>query len=253
MEHQKMILKSDRFKTIYLVTPKCGSTSIYKAILNWHGFELDSAPRIYLRHNRNEIAETGLFEEDVQLEDLESYFHSHRNFIWFSTIRHPFSRIQSAYRNKLNRYARRFDYKSYLLAKCRHYLSSPKSWNDMNRISSCIGNRIDFTQFIDGLMTNGLDWDPHYMSLAKLLRLDVVTYDCLLRLESLSTDYQQLLDIMEKRGVRTEEFEGVSNLNASSSGISTNLVLKHSLQSKVAELYEEDFKLLGYENSLVCS
>ncbi len=246
-----MILKSDRFQTIYLVTPKCGTTSIYEAMLNWHGFKPNSPPRVYLRHNRREIAKTGLYEEDVQLENLESYYHSHRNFVWFSTIRHPNARIQSAYRNKLNRYARRFDYKTYFRGKCRHFLSSPKSWGDMNRVSSCIGNYIDLTQFIDGLIANGIDWDPHYMPLAKLLRLDVVRYDCLLRLESLATDYQKLLHIMEKRGVCTEEFERVPVLNTSSSGNSTNLMLKQSLQSKIAQLYEEDFKLLGYENSLV--
>jgi hypothetical protein len=123
----------------------------------------------------------------------------------------------------------------------------------MNRVSSCIGNYINLTQLIDGLIANGIDWDPHFMPLAKLLRLDVVRYDCLLRLESLATDYQKLLDIMEKRGVCTEEFERVPVLNTSSSGNSTNLMLKQSLQSKIAQLYEEDFKLLGYENSLVRS
>ena len=245
-----MILQSDRFRTIYVITPKCGTTSIYKTMLNWHGFKPDGSPRVYLRHNRSEIAKAGLIEKDVQCENLESYFHSHREFIWFSTIRNPFSRIQSAYRNKLNRYGRRFDYKSYFLGKCRHFLSSPKSWRDMNHISSCIGNYIDFPQFIDGLMTNGLEWDPHYIPLAKLLRVDVVTYDCLLRLESLSTDYQQLKEIMEDRGVCTEKLESVFELNTSSSSVSTNLVLKHSLQSEIAELYEEDFRLLGYKNSL---
>ena len=83
MKRLKMILKSERFQTIYLVTPKCGTTSIYEAMLNWHGFKPNSPPRIYLRHNRSEIAKTGLYEEDVQLENLESYYHSHRNFIWF--------------------------------------------------------------------------------------------------------------------------------------------------------------------------
>ena len=121
----------------------------------------------------------------------------------------------------------------------------------MNRVSSCIGNYINLTQFIDGLIVNGLDWDPHYMPLAKLLRLDVVRYDCLLRLESLATDYQMLLEIMEKRGVRTKEFERVPVLNTSRSESSTNLMMKQSLQSKIAQLYEEDFKLLGYDHSLV--
>ena len=91
------------------------------------------------------------------------------------------------------------------------------------------------------------------MPLAKLLRLDVVRYDCLLRLESLATDYQKLLEIMEKRGVRTEEFERVPVLNTSRSESSTNLMMKQSLQSKIAQLYEEDFKLLGYDHSLVCT
>jgi hypothetical protein len=123
----------------------------------------------------------------------------------------------------------------------------------MNRVSSCIGNYINLTQFIDGLMANGIDWDPHYMPLAKLLQLDVVKYDCLLRLESLATDYQKLLGIMEERGICTTEFERVPILNASSSSNSTNPVLKQSLQSKIAQLYEEDFQLLGYEHSLVRS
>jgi hypothetical protein len=91
------------------------------------------------------------------------------------------------------------------------------------------------------------------MPLAKLLRLDVVRYDCLLRLESLATDYQKLLDIMENRGVRTEEFERVPVLNTLRSESSTNLMMKQSLQSKIAQLYEEYFKLLGYDHSLVCT
>lgn len=123
----------------------------------------------------------------------------------------------------------------------------------MNRVSSCIGNYINLTEFIDGLMTNGIDWDPHYMPLVKLLQLNVVKYDCLLRLESLATDYQKLLGIMEKRGICTTKFERVPTLNTSSSGNSTNPVLKQSLQSKIVQLYEEDFRLLGYEHSLVRS
>jgi hypothetical protein len=55
---------------------------------------------------------------------------------------------------------------------------------------------------------------------------------------------------MEDRGVCTEKLESIFELNTSSSSVSTNLVLKHSLQSEIAELYEEDFRLLGYKNSL---
>ena len=91
------------------------------------------------------------------------------------------------------------------------------------------------------------------MPLTKLLRLDVVRYDSLLRLESLTTDYQKLLEIMRERGVCTEEFERVPVLNTSRPASSTNLMMKQSLQSKIAQLYEEDFKLLGYEDSLVRS
>ena len=50
-----MILKSDRFQTIYRVTEKCGTTSFYQAILNWHGFKPGGPPRVYLRHNRREM------------------------------------------------------------------------------------------------------------------------------------------------------------------------------------------------------
>ena len=72
-----MILKSDRFQTIYRVTQKCGTTSFYEAILNWHGFKPGGPPRVYLRHNRREIAKTGLIEENVQSENLESYYDRH--------------------------------------------------------------------------------------------------------------------------------------------------------------------------------
>ena len=73
----------------------------------------------------------------------------------------------------------------------------------MNRLSSNIGKYISFAEFIEGLTVNGIDWDPHYMSLTQLLRSDVVKYDCLLRLRTLA-DYQKLLGIMEERGICTK-------------------------------------------------
>ena len=235
-----MILKSDRFQTIYRVTEKCGTTSFYQAILNWHGFRPGGPPRVYLRHNRREIAKTGLIEENVKSENLESYYDRHRDYIWFSTIRHPVSRIQSTYRNKLNRYARRFKYAAYLRGKFRQFLSQPKSWSDMNRLSSNIGKYISFAEFIEGLTVNGIDWDPHYMSLTQLLRPDVVKYDCLLRLRTLGADYQKLLGIMEERGICTKDFERLPILNASSSGNGTKSELTESLKSKIAQLYSAD-------------
>ena len=61
----------------------------------------------------------------------------------------------------LNRYARRFKYAAYLRGKSRQFLSQPKSWSDMNRLSSNIGKYISFAEFIEGLTVNGIDWDPH--------------------------------------------------------------------------------------------
>ena len=110
----------------------------------------------------------------------------------------------------------------------------------MNRLSSNIGKYISFAEFIEGLTVNGIDWDPHYMSLTQLLRSDVVKYDCLLRLRTLGADYQKLLGIMEERGICTKDFERLPILNPSSSGNGTKSELTESLKSKIAQLYSAD-------------
>jgi len=168
-----------------------------------------------------------------------------RGFTWFSVVREPFSRVESNYHNKLNRFARRF----YPLTYLRSYAGplnddrSDRRWQDVRirRMQRTIG----FEQFVDGLERHGIDWDPHYRPQSRMLRLDRLRFDHLIRMERLADGLRGLFaSLGAPAGVRSE-VEKLSRLNPSRAGDGTTAWTPR-LRAIVEALYRDDFEAFGY-------
>lgn len=168
-----------------------------------------------------------------------------RGFTWFSVVREPFSRVESNYHNKLNRFARRFHPLTYLRSYAGRLNDdrSDRRWQDVriHRMQRTIG----FEQFVDGLERHGIDWDPHYRPQSRMLRLDRLRFDHLIRMEWLADGLRGLFASLGAPADVRSEVEKLSRLNPSRAGDGTTAWTPR-LQAIVEALYRDDFEALGY-------
>ncbi|MEC8799424.1 MAG: sulfotransferase family 2 domain-containing protein [Planctomycetota bacterium] len=242
-----MLILSEKYQVGFVGAPKCATTTMVDLMLSWHGFEGIKNPRGFMKHNSERLQEAGLFIHDTgKPKVLLSAYREHDAFFWFTAVRSPVSRTLSNYRNKLSRYAKRFEYRSYLGGKLLQLARGPRSWADANSASECIAKFISFPQFVDGLTTHGVGFDSHYRTFSKILQMDRIQYDAVLQLESMEEDIVMLQKKMAASGVDTEHFPKLGRLNSTSR---SEEGLSAELREKIALLYDVDSKLIDRINS----
>ena len=242
-----MLILSEKYQVGFVGAPKCATTTMVDLMLSWHGFKGIKNPRGFMKHNSERLQEAGLFIHDTGKPNvLLSAYREHDTFFWFTAVRSPVSRTLSNYRNKLSRYAKRFEYRSYLGGKLLQLARGPRSWADANSASECIAKFISFPQFVDGLTTHGVGFDSHYRTFSKILQMDRIQYDAVLQLESMEEDIVMLQKKMAASGVDTEHFPKLGRLNSTSR---SEEGLSAELREKIALLYDVDSKLIDRINS----
>ena len=242
-----MLILSEKYQVGFVGAPKCATTTMVDLMLAWHGFEGIKNPRGFMKHNSERLQEAGLFIHDTGKPNvLLSAYREHDAFFWFTALRSPVSRTVSNYRNKLNRYAKRFEYRAYLCGKLLQLAKGPRSWADANSASECIAKFISFPQFVDGLTTHGVGFDSHYRTFSKILQMDRIQYDAVLQLESMEEDIVMLQKKMAASGVDTQQFPKLGQLNSTSR---SEEGLSAAVREKIALLYDVDSKLIDRINS----
>jgi hypothetical protein len=233
-------------RLVYAPLPKCASTTMINLLMDLAGMPPRRNPRDCPRRTAATIerATAGTYELRLKHGEVPEVARRFGAYTWFSVVRDPFSRVESNYHNKLNRYARRFHPLTYL----RSYATpvrpgiSVEAWQAA-RIRT-IQSSISFEQFVLGLATRGVDWDLHFEPQSRVLELDRVSFDHLIDISRLADGLSAMLRNTGRQDVVRGAIENLRRFNASNSADAHDRWTPR-MRAVVADLYCSDFEAFG--------
>ena len=179
------ILVDDKQKTLYCAVSKCASTTWKYVLLRSH--------RAYIKpgsmgvHNRDHIKKVGLvFLEDFSKEEAE---HKLKTYFKYMIVRHPLSRLLSAYRDKLI-ISSETNYKRHIGAVVRKYIREKTCPNKAD-------SSVTFREFVKYLLRiSPQAYDRHWLSIYHHCHPCHIHYDYIAKVEYLDTEAEELLKLM---------------------------------------------------------
>lgn len=234
------------WRLVYAPLPKCASTTMINLLLDAGGMPARRGPRDCPRRTAADAGRgtAGVYELRLARSEIASVARRLQSYTWFSVTRDPFSRVESNYHNKLNRFARRAHPLAYLVAYGTPVWpdTSTEAWQAA-RIRT-MQAFISFERFVHGLVRHGIDWDPHFAPQAQVLELDRVRFDRLIDMERLADGLEALFRSIGRLAAVRSSLERLSRYNASRSADARSHWTPR-LRELVAELYRDDFVRLG--------
>jgi len=236
-------------RLFYVLTPKCGSSSMVNVFLTMAGFDpKDGAIRqlAWKAKADGSLAAKGLHISQETTETVLAAAERFPDFRRIANVRNPYDRILSNYYNKLNRYTKAHARSVFYYGKFRQLLEGPKAWPLVNRGNAHMQQRLPFEAMLEGLLTHGVDFDAHYALQTQLLALDRLSYDRLFRLETLDADFRAAMD---KMGLPAEALDRVKALprnNRSDYAGKVDTLMTPRARAMIARLYATDFRRLDY-------
>ena len=230
---------SARHRYLYVETPKAGCTTI-KAMLQAHEGRLSARSGFDDAHRTQDLKIRG------PRDDLKRFFEilASGDAYRFTFVRNPFSRVLSAYLDKIcNRFP------------SGNWNTGPQSCERVQRerrlrrkgLGLPLHGEISFIQFLEAVLSaDACDLDVHWRPLHLLTRPDLIEYDFIGRFEQFDQDLHYIAyrlgmsPIADERGRshRTDAGEKIQQYyNARCAGI-------------VREIYRHDFELFGYDDRL---
>lgn len=231
------------WRLVYAPLPKCASTTMINLLMDLAGMPPRRGPRDCPRKVAADVGRraTGTYEVLLEQAEIAAVVRRLGAYTWFSVVRDPFSRVESNYHNKLNRYARRYQPLAYLASYATPVRpgTSTDAWQAA-RIRT-MQSLIPFERFVHGLDRHGIDWDPHFAPQADVLELDRVRFDRLIDMERLPDGLEALF--RERGGLPAirAALEGMRRFNASRSADARSLWTPH-LRAIIRDLYRVDFE-----------
>lgn len=236
-------------RIFYVLTPKCGSSSMVNIFLTMAGFDprdREIRKLAWAASADGRLAARGLHISRLDTNAVLAARDRHPNYTCLANIRDPYDRILSNYNNKLNRYTKAHARGIYWYGKLRQFLEGPKSWPLVNRGNAHMQARISFEQMLEGLERHGVGFDSHYALQCELLALDRIRYDRLFRLETLDVDFRAA---MQGYGIPSEMLDRVQAMprnNRTQNDGRADPRMTPRAKEIIARLYARDFAALGY-------
>lgn len=234
------------WRLVYAPLPKCASTTMINLLADAGGMPARRGSRDCPRKTVAQVGRVaaGVYEVHVAEREIAAVTRRLEAYTWFSVVRDPFSRVESNYHNKLNRYARRFHPLVYGLAYATPVRpgTSAEAWQAARiRTMQAV---IPFERFVHGLARHGVDWDPHFAPQTHVLELDRVRFDRLIAMERLAEGLESLFRSIGRLGAVRPALESLGRHNASRSAESRTQWTP-DLREIVADLYHDDFSRLA--------
>ena len=236
-------------RILYVLTPKCRSSSMVNIFLTMAGFDpRDRAIRKLATQASADgrPAARGLTFGVTDSAGVPAARARHPDHRLLANIRNPYDRVLSNCYNKLNRYTKANARGIFCYGKLRQALEGPKAWPHVARGNAYMQRHISFQQMLDGLEQLGPGFDAHYALQSQLLALDRLRYDRLFRLESLDADFRSA---MADYGLPDEMLDRVKSLprnNATSYAGRQGDLMTAQAMATIARIHAHDFDLLGY-------
>lgn len=234
-------------KLIAVGLPKCGSSTLVEVFLRMSNFN----PR--LRNGRDtalkaritgQLKRAGMEYYSGPVSEIARMTGQNLGYKVFSIIRSPYGRIYSAYFNKLNRYTKKHRPTLYWRGRLAMLLGGPQTWGRVEVGNLYAHKSISFEDFLAELDRLGVDIDPHFDLQCRLLDLDHVHYDRLLRLEEMGST---LYPLLKEFGVPAEMFDrlnAVPTANKRMDQQKSEPWLTPANKALIDRLYAEDFARL---------
>lgn len=231
---EKLVL--DELKAVYIVVPKTGCTSAKKFFSNYYGWK----EAFNVHDPLSEIYEH-VIRDDLLQEKYRPYF-------IFTFVRNPFSRLYSAYKSKL----RVSD------GAAKRNNRAPSRRNTPNWIDGVpprlykmgIRKEHNFKEFVEIVCaTPDTHSDPHVKSQYQFIvsNKGKMLVDTIYRFENYQEDFMSLLS---RLGIQASP-DQLPHENKTQDSLDEYMQhYDQRLVDLVVKRYKEDFKLLGYSESL---
>ncbi len=237
------VLISQTHKYIYHMNPKVGSNTTLNMLYRIAGLGEEAIGNPHQTSRDVAMLKAhGLLAKDLEYSDCQAYFSGFPNFYTFSFTRNPYTRLKSAYNDKLKRYA------EIVVSDVVDNLGQGDGGLTKKRFQQELKQRINFRQFVEGVCGEHLYGDQHWVPQYDRLRPDLCHYDTLGKLENYQED---MTEILEAIGVSKEnQPEFPTRLNAAPDPRLITDYYDGNLIRLVRNSYHKDFETFGYSTAL---
>lgn len=214
-------------KFIYSRIPKAANSTVMATIYN-----AEDGKGVFSRDEMNSL-KMGTYPRCHSLSKTDVL--SLKEFFIFTVIRNPYTRILSAYRDKIR-----------ISSSFNKYGTRPIIRKQIQKFLKKDANyEISFSEFLDFLeFGNGLDQNYHWSPQVSLLAFPINLYSYIGKFETLEKDLKLITENIfgsEKPIISWNPHSTQVNID-----IVTNPELREVDQQRIRKLYEEDFKTFGY-------
>lgn len=243
------LIVSEPARIIYVLGPKCGSTGTVDLFLRLSGVDLpEMKQRSFATAATQDgrLSDAGLHYFRCGHRKVHEMHSRHPGFAMLTNIRDPYDRALSNYFSKINRYARAFAPAAFRYGKLRQFLLGPTKWGPSRHGNPFMQRRISFEDMLRGLASHGPGFDPHFDLQWNVLDFARLTYDRILRLETLD---DRLIPTLAELGVPADmlaRVKGLNHANASRYQRDKDSYFTPEARRLINEIYARDFAELGY-------
>ncbi len=236
------VLISKTHKYIYHMNPKVGSNTTLNMLYRIAGLDEDAIGNPH-QTSRDAVllGKHGLLAKDLEHDECQAFFSGFPNYFTFSFTRNPYTRLKSAYNDKLKRYA------EIVMPDVVDELGQGEGGLSKKQFQQELIKRITFGQFVKGVCGEHLYGDQHWVPQYDRLRPDLCRYVYLGKLENYKEDLTVILAAIGIDPKNQPEFPTLLNAAPDS-----RLITDHyddELIRLVCNSYRKDFDTFGYTTS----
>ena len=221
---------SDKYQFVYVETPKVACSSIKKTLqkieLNESKTQLPINP-----HNKKKSPLQAPY--DLTIWRMKKALTS-REYFRFSFVRNPYSRVLSAYLNKVGNPAER------------------ERLFFRNQLELTSNEELSFLDFLKIILQQTPDkMDIHWCPQSDLLGYAKIKYDFIGRFENFNEDFQFVIaKILEKEPHKIKDIIAVDQTHQTNANNYLGEYLTKEAQSLIQKIYQKDFENFGYSYEL---
>jgi len=225
------------------MNPKVGSNTTLNMLYRIAGLnDEDIGNPHQVSRNKPLLTRHGLSAFDVEHADCQKFFSNWPGYYTFSFTRNPYTRLKSAYNDKLKRYA------EVAMPELLAALGQGEGEKDKKYYQRELKMLITFEEFARGVCQDHLFGDQHWIPQFDRLRPDLCKYDSLGKLENYQSDMTAILNVL---GVPSQNHPSFpERLNSAPDPRRNSDYYSEELIRLVHKTYQKDFEQFGYSDVL---
>jgi len=178
---------------------------------------------------------------------LIEFKRKNQDFLLFTFVRNPYTRILSAYHDKLNRYTKTFEKSLHTRAKLYQLFCGPTAWDSHIPKVRYIQRHLSLANLIDGISRHGTSFDKHFEKQSRVVAIDSIVYDYIGTIENFRHCVTSLFNLVGLKDI--DAIVQLSNVRKNSSTYDLQEYLDYWLMDKIYQVYEPDFVNFKYERN----